>query len=311
MEPNVPPEAIEAFRRFNRFYTKKIGVLGESLLSSPFSLVEARILFELASRAASGQAVFASELRRELGLDAGYLSRILARFEKRGLLSRRKSVGDGRRQALSLEPLGLQQFRELDAASTGDAARTLAGLDAAALARLSGAMGEVESLLGGGRDLSFELREPEPGDLGWVVSAHGELYSREYGYGPEFEALVARIVADFAERRDPARERAWIAARAGARLGSVFLVKVDEETAKLRLLLLVPEARGLGIGRRLVAECLGFARAAGYRRVTLWTNSALAAARSIYAKAGFAMVSSAPDPMFADGSLAETWELGL
>jgi DNA-binding MarR family transcriptional regulator/GNAT superfamily N-acetyltransferase len=307
----VPPETIAAFRRFNRFYTKKIGVLSESLLDSPFSLIEARILFELASRSEAGEAIFASVLRAELGLDAGYLSRILSRFEKLGILSRSKSGSDGRRQALSLELKGWDYFRDLDAVSSEDAAQTLASLDAVDQASLSGAMSDIESLLGGAQGPSVTLRDPAPGDLGWVVSAHGELYSREYGYGPEFEALVARIVADFSANRDPERERAWIAARGDRRLGSIFLVKVDELTAKLRLLLLVPEARGLGLGRRLVSECLDFARAAGYRKASLWTNSALVAARSIYAKAGFSLVSSACDPMFADGSLAETWELEL
>jgi DNA-binding MarR family transcriptional regulator/N-acetylglutamate synthase-like GNAT family acetyltransferase len=311
MKPPDPNAAIAAFRRFNRFYTKKIGVLGESLLESPFSLIEARILFELASRSVAGEPIFASELRAELGLDAGYLSRILSRFEKLGILSRVKSGKDGRRHALALEPKGWDYFRDLDARSSADAARTLAGLDALDRASLSDAMGRIEGLLDGSRRASFALRDPAPGDLGWVVSAHGELYSREYGYGPEFEALVARIVADFAAGRDPERERAWIAEREGKRLGSIFLVKVDERTAKLRLLLLVPEARGLGLGRRLVEECLAFARAAGYRKVTLWTNDSLAAARSIYAKAGFALVASAPDPMFSDGSLGETWELEL
>jgi DNA-binding MarR family transcriptional regulator/GNAT superfamily N-acetyltransferase len=304
-------ETIACFRRFNRFYTKKIGIFGPHLLDSPFSLIEARILFELASSSAAGKDTFASTLRAELGLDAGYLSRILSRFEKMGILSRRKSGGDGRRQALSLEPAGWAFFRELDARSSEDAGKNLAGLDAADRAGLAEAMKSIEDLLGGSPRAPIALRDPLPGDLGWVISAHGELYAREYGYGPGFEALVARIVADFASSRDGERERAWIAAREGRRLGSIFLVKADEETAKLRLLLLAPEARGLGLGRRLVEECLAFARAAGYRRVALWTNEALVAARAIYAKAGFALVSSAPDPMFADGSLSETWELEL
>jgi DNA-binding MarR family transcriptional regulator/GNAT superfamily N-acetyltransferase len=311
MNEVVPNQTIAAFRRFNRFYTRKIGVLGEGLLDSPFSLIEARILFELASKSETGEAVFASSLRADLDLDAGYLSRILSRFRKLGIVSRERSGSDGRRQALSLEPKGWDCFRELDAHSSADASRILAGLDSADLAALSEAMRRIEDLLGGSPKPQFTLRDPAPGDLGWVISAHGELYGREYGYGPEFEALVARIVADFAASRDPERERAWIAARDGKRLGSIFLVKVDEATAKLRLLLLAPEARGLGLGRRLVEECLAFARAAGYRRVTLWTNEALVAARAIYAKAGFALVSRAPDPMFADGSLSETWELEL
>jgi DNA-binding MarR family transcriptional regulator/GNAT superfamily N-acetyltransferase len=306
-------EAIAVFRRFNRFYTRKIGVLGEGLLDSPFSLTEARILFELASRAEKGSTAYASELQAELGLDAGYLSRILGRFEKMGLVFKNKAEEDNRRRTLSLGPKGWEAFREIDARSTDDAARTLADLGASDLAALSAAIGKVESLLGGERspERTCSLREPRPGDLGWVVSAHGELYAREYGWGAEFEALVARIVADFAASHDPDRERAWIAERDGERVGSIFVVKVDEETAKLRLLLLAPEARGLGLGRRLVDESLAFARRAGYRKIALWTNDSLVAARAIYAKEGFALVASEPETLFGAGTMSETWELAL
>jgi DNA-binding MarR family transcriptional regulator/GNAT superfamily N-acetyltransferase len=313
MDKTSRGEAVAAYRSFNRFYTRKIGVLGEGLLDSPFSLAEGRILFELASRNETGQAAYASEIQAELGLDAGYLSRILAGFEKRGLLSRYKAKGDGRRRALSLRPDGLKAFRDLDKRSDADAARSLEGIEDARLAALVDSMRRIETILDGRppEPPTIMLREPEPGDLGWVVSAHGELYQREYGWGPEFEALVARIVADFAARRERERERAWIALRGGTRVGSIFLVKVDDEIAKLRLLLLAPEARGTGLGRRLVEECLAFAREVGYSKVVLWTNSSLAAARAIYAKAGFALVASEPERQFGVGTMSETWELSL
>jgi DNA-binding MarR family transcriptional regulator/GNAT superfamily N-acetyltransferase len=310
MPPQSLDEGTAAFRRFNRFYTKKIGALGDRLLGSPFSLTEARILFELASRLETGGKAFASDLRSELGLDAGYLSRLLSRLEKLGLISSGPSAGDGRRRSLDLSAKGWDAFRELDARSTGDAAQLLSGLEPAELESLVAAFGEVERFLGerAPRDPSISLRDPLPGDLGWVVSAHGEIYAREYGWGADFEALVARIVADFAARRDPLRERAWIAAADGLRVGSVFIVKVDDATAKLRLLLLAPEARGLGLGRRLVEEALAFARSAGYRKVVLWTNDSLAAARSIYAKLGFSLVASEKETIFAADTMSETWE---
>ncbi len=301
---------VAAYRRFNRFYTKKIGALDEGLLGSGYSLAEARVLFEIAMGTDG-----AAELCATLGLDPGYLSRMLRKFEKEGLLSRQRSDGDGRRKTLVLEPKGRKRFAELDQRSRLDAARTLGGLDESGQRSLIEAMARVESLLEGrlpGESApAFVIREPRPGDYGWVLRAHGEIYAREYGYGPDFEALVARIVADFASSRNPAKERCWIADLDGVPVGSIFLVKVDESTAKLRLLILEPSARGFGLGRRLVDECVRFARGAGYRRLALWTNSALEAARGIYAAAGFALVSSAPDPMFSDGSAAETWELSL
>jgi DNA-binding MarR family transcriptional regulator/GNAT superfamily N-acetyltransferase len=310
MGENQLDTRIGAYRSFNRFYTKKIGALSEGILGSGYSLAEARVLFEIASGADS-----ASELCAELGLDPGYLSRMLRKFESEGLISRERSEGDGRRKALVLEPEGRRRFGELDERSRLDAARILGGLDEPGQRALVEAMGRIEGLLAGEggvpRAPAFVIRDPRPGDFGWVLRAHASIYAREYGYGPDFEALVARIVADFASRRDGAKERCWIADLDGEPVGSVFLVKVDEETAKLRLLILEPRARGFGLGRRLVDECLRFARAAGYRKTVLWTNSALAAARSIYAAAGFSLVSSAPDPMFSDGSLSETWELPL
>jgi len=313
MDQGVIDAGTAAFRRFNRFYTRVIGALSERHLESPFALAEARILFELASRAEAGVATYASDLREELGLDGGYLSRLLARFEGLGYMTSRRSEGDARRRSLLLEPKGWDMFRELDKLSGENAKRILSGLKSEDMERLVAAFATVERLLGAPAPEKppVSLEEPGPGDLGWVVLAHGEIYSREYVWGAEFEALVARIVADFASCHDPERERAWIARAEGRRLGSVFLVRVDESTAKLRLLLLTPEARGLGLGRRLVDECLAFARAAGYARVVLWTNETLTAARAIYAKAGFRLAASEPETKFGTGTMSETWELAL
>jgi DNA-binding MarR family transcriptional regulator/GNAT superfamily N-acetyltransferase len=315
-------EALAAYRRFNRYYTRRIGVLGEALLQSPYSLAEGRILYELGAAGESGATFFATELQSTLGLDAGYLSRILAGFEKRGLVSRDKAPGDGRRRALSLTPVGLEAFRDLDRRSNADAECCLERLGEGRLEELVDSMRRIESILDGeapsapeGREAegrpAIVLRAPAPGDLGWVITAHAELYSREYGWGPEFETLVARIVADFAAKHDPERERAWIAVKDGARVGSIFLVKVDEATAKLRLLILDPKARGMGLGKRLVSECLAFARSAGYKKVVLWTNSSLSAARGIYAKEGFALVASEPETQFGENTMSETWQLEL
>jgi DNA-binding MarR family transcriptional regulator/GNAT superfamily N-acetyltransferase len=310
--PDVAAEAA-AFRHFNRFYTKRIGVLEEKLLDSPFTLTEARVLFELGTRVESGKPVYASDLRSELGLDAGYLSRLLARFEKRGLSSSEAAVGDARRRSLVLKPLGRELFQQLDDRSSASAARALSGLGEADRRALIEAFKSVERVLNQAapEPPPFILREPGPGDLGWVIAAHGEIYSREYGWGPEFEALVARIVADYAASRDPARERAWIAWAEGRRCGSVFLMKVDEATARLRLLILAPEARGFGLGRRLVDECLTFASSVGYKKIVLWTNDSLVAARTIYAKVGFRLVASEPETTFGAGTKSETWELEL
>ncbi len=303
-------QRIGAYRSFNRFYTKQVGALNEVILESGYSLAEARVLFEIAMGTDPAVALSA-----KLGLDPGYLSRILRKFEKEGLISRQRSEGDGRRKSLVLEPEGRQRFKELDERSRLDASRILATLDLGGQTQLIEAMSRIESLLSGqvlaAPAPAFVIREPRPGDLGWVLRAHAAIYSREYGYGSDFEALVANIIADFAANHDPGKERCWIADIDGDPVGSIFLVKVDEETAKLRLLILEPKARGFGLGRRLVQECLRFARGSGYRKLVLWTNSRLTAARAIYAAAGFALVSSAPDPMFTDGSLSETWELDL
>ena len=300
---------VEAVRRFNRFYTRQIGLLDEGLLKSTFSLTEARVLYELAHRTDPT----AAELGRELGLDAGYLSRILRGFEERGLITRRPSAADARQSHLRLSAQGRAAFRPLDEGSRAQVSAMLDVLPEAGRSRLLEAMGTIENLL----RIRSEPREPfvlrahRPGDMGWIVHRHGVLYAREYGWDERFEALVAEIVAGFVQNLDPTRERAWIAEQDGSTVGSVLLVRASDEIAKLRLLLVEPQARGLGIGARLVAECERFARAAGYRRITLWTNDVLHAARHIYRKAGYRLIRAEPHRSFGYNLVGETWELAL
>jgi DNA-binding MarR family transcriptional regulator len=272
--------SIEVVRRFNRVFTRRIGVLREGLLHSRYSLTEARILFELAHREDRS----ASDLSRKLGLDPGYLSRTLVRLEGQGLIARARSEKDGRRRILSLTSAGKDAFAMLDTRSREEVAEMLGGLSERDQRRLVDAMGIIEGILQ--RDFKFSepfvLRAHEPGDMGWVVNRHGVLYAREYGWDESFEALVARIVAAFIDGYDPAKERCWIAEIGEERVGCVFIVKESEAVAKLRLLLVESEARGLGLGTRLVEECIRFARGRGYEKLTLWTNSVLDAARHIY-----------------------------
>lgn len=298
---------VAAVRRFSRFYTRTIGALREGLLHSPFSLTEARVLYELAQRAG----VTATELGRELGLDAGYLSRILQRFERDGLLVRASSETDRRQALLSLTDAGRDAFTQLDARSREEVGTVLATLSEPAQVSLVAAMGRIETLLGESRTAPWLLRQHRPGDIGWVVARHGALYAEEYGLDARFEALVAQVAGEFLAGHDPARERCWIAEHDGINVGSVFLVRKSDQIAKLRLLIVEPTARGLGIGRRLVAECIGFAREAGYRGITLWTNDVLTAARSIYQQAGFRLVASAPHRDFGPPMVGEDWELSL
>ncbi|WP_224360538.1 bifunctional helix-turn-helix transcriptional regulator/GNAT family N-acetyltransferase [Hyalangium versicolor] len=300
---------IEAVRSFNRFYTQKIGVLQKQLLKSPFSLTEARVLYELAHR----DKPTATELGSELGLDAGYLSRILRSFEERGLIAKQPSEEDARRSVLSLEKPGREVFAALNARSDNEIGELIGGISPADQQRLVDAMRTIQELLGSKpeRKVPYILRPHQPGDMGWVTYRHGVLYSQEYGWDERFEALVASVVAEFIQKFDPKRERCWIAERDGEIVGSVFLVKKTDEIAKLRLLLVEPKARGLGIGVRLVDECLRFARQVGYRKMTLWTNNQLAAARNIYQKAGFRLVASEPHDLFGTGSIGETWEREL
>lgn len=300
---------VAAVRGFNRFYTQKIGVLQEGLLASPFSLTEARVLFELAQR----DGATASRLCRDLGLDAGYLSRILRRFEKQRLVARTPSAADGRQSLLALTAAGREAFAELDRRSRDEVAALLEPLAADGQASLVAAMAGIERLLGkaGPGEAGWRLRPHRPGDMGWVVSRHGALYAEEYGWDESFEALVAEIVAKFVRHYDAARERCWIAEQAGRPVGSVFLVKRSATVAKLRLLIVEPDARGLGVGAGLVDACLAFAREVGYRKLSLWTQSILLPARRIYEKAGFRRVREEPHHSFGHDLVGEYWELKL
>jgi DNA-binding MarR family transcriptional regulator/GNAT superfamily N-acetyltransferase len=299
----------EAMRRFNRFYTKQIGVLHEGLVQSPFSLTEVRVLFELAHR----DRVTASELATDLGLDAGYLSRMLQRFDYCGFLDKSPSPTDGRRTHLRLTPQGRDAFAPLDQRSHDEAAAMLGRFSVAEQNRLLEAMRTIEKLLGppaASRE-PYLLRPHQPGDMGWIIHRHGVLYAQEYRWDEQFEALVAEIAAKFIQHFDPKRERCWIAEKDGEIVGSVFLVKQSDEVAKLRLLLVEPAARGLGIGSRLVGECIRFARQAGYKTITLWTNDVLHAARHIYEQAGFHLVDEEPHHSFGHDLVGQTWELTL
>ena len=301
---------IAAVRRFNRFYTRQIGVLNEDLLRSPFSLAEARVLYELAHR----DKPTASGLRLELNLDAGYLSRILRGFERRGLIRKTRAAGDGRQSLLSLTARGSAAFAGLNARSHEEVRTMLGGLSEAEQNRMVEAMQAIGQMLGAplpSRPTPYILRPRQPGDMGWVVERHGVLYAREYGLDEKFEGLVAGIVARFIERYDAKRERCWIAEREGAPVGSVFLVAKSARVAQLRMLLVEPEARGLGIGRRLVEECIRFARQAGYRKVVLWTNDILVSARRIYEAAGFRLTEQKQHQNFGQRLVGQTWELRL
>jgi DNA-binding MarR family transcriptional regulator/GNAT superfamily N-acetyltransferase len=300
---------IAAVRYFSRFYTRQIGVLQEGLLQSEFSLAEGRVLYELAHR----DGLTASGLGKELGLDAGYLSRILRRFTERGLLTKETSAADGRQSLLKLTGAGRAAFAPLDRRSREEIGAMLRAMPEAAQVRLVGAMRSVEALLGdpAAPKAPYLLRPHQAGDMGWVIGRHGALYAQEYRFNLEFEALVAEIAAKFVRDFDPTGERCWIAERDGANVGSVFVVRHSKTVAKLRLLLVEPEARGLGIGARLVDECIRFARQAGYRKLALWTNSILLAARRLYVEAGFQLVDAAPHHSFGRDLVGETWELKL
>ena len=302
-------QRIATVRRFNRFYTKQIGLLGEGYLETPFSLTEARVLYELAHR----ERPSATELARELALDAGYLSRILRGFERRRLLTRTRSKSDARQSHLALTARGRAAFAPVEARSREDISALLTRLGPAEQRRLLDAMRTIEAMLGDapGAKAPYVLRPHQPGDMGWVVHRHGALYAQEYGFDERFESLVAGVVAKFVERYDPRRERCWIAEKDGEIVGSVFLVRRSRSVAQLRLLLVEPKARGLGIGERLVTECVRFARQAGYRKITLWTNSVLRAARHLYQAAGFRRVHREKHRSFGRALVGETWELSL
>ena len=300
---------IDDVRRFGRFYTRQIGLLSERYLGSPLSLTEARILYELGHR--NGAA--ASELHRCLDLDAGYLSRILKSFEKKGLVERRPSERDGRQLSVSLTRAGNGLFAKINSSSRNEVGAMLERLPKADRKRVVAAMRTIESILGSPPEcrVPYILRPHQPGDMGWIVHRQGLLYALEYGWDETFEALVAELTAKFIRTFDAARERCWIAERDGESVGSVFLVKQSSSIAKLRLLYVEPHCRGLGIGRRLIDECGRFARSAGYRKISLWTNSVLVAARHIYAAAGYRLVKEEPHRSFGHDLVGETWELGI
>ena len=303
----------DAVRHFNRFYTRQIGLLQEGLLDTPFSLTEARVLYELAHRERST----ATEIGIDLGLDAGYMSRILKSFEKRMLIEKTSSESDRRESLLTLTKRGRKVFAPLEVRSKAHVKTLLANLPEAGQRRLIGAMETVQGLLGKPLETAraspepYRLRPHQPGDMGWVVHRHGLLYAREYGYDETFEALVAEIVAKFIQHHDAKRERCWIAEREDQISGSVFLVAESKTVAKLRLLLVEPSARGLGIGTRLVAECVRFARRASFKKIVLWTQDELDAARHLYKKAGFQVVEKKHHHSFGKDLTAETWELTL
>jgi DNA-binding MarR family transcriptional regulator/GNAT superfamily N-acetyltransferase len=309
MQPAVARNHIAAMRRFNRFYTQRIGVLEEGLTGSDYSLAEARLLYELAHR----KGVTAVALGGDLGLDQGYLSRILARFAKSGLVVRSRSAADGRERPLALTARGRKEFARLNRAAERQIGGLLGSLAPRERLALTGAMERIERLLGGtpGKADRFTLRAPRPGDLGWIVHRHGALYASEYGWDASFETLVVGIVAAFAKDNDSAYERCWVADIDGAVVGSVFLVRESDSVAKLRLLYVEPEARGLGIGARLVAECVAFARSAGYRTLTLWTNDILVSARRLYEAAEFRLIREAPHHSFGKDLVEQTWSLEL
>ena len=299
---------VGAIRAFNRFYTRKIGVV-DGMASSPFALAEARVLYELAHR----EQATATDIRKELGLDAGYMSRILREFERRKLIRREQSKTDERQKFLSLTAKGRRAFAPLDARSNRDVVAILEGLSPTKRKQLVDAVQAVRRLLGDKvqTSTSYLLRQHQPGDLGWIVHRQAILYAEEYGWDGTYEALAGEIVAQFIKNYDSNRERCWIAEKDGERVGGAFVAKVSDDIAQLRLLHVEAQARGLGIGKRLVEECLRFARRAGYQKMTLWTQSNLHAARHIYKQAGFQVVREQQHHSFGKDLTAETWELNL
>jgi DNA-binding MarR family transcriptional regulator/GNAT superfamily N-acetyltransferase len=305
----APEDDIELVRSFNRFYTKQIGLLREGLLKTPFSLTQARVLYELGRR----PGIRSSNLALDLGLDPGYLSRLLKSFQLLRLVKRSASPGDRRVYEVSLTARGQAAFERLNARSRAEIGEMLAGLNNPQRPRLVDSMTTIRQLLGAPErlDNSLIVRTHKPGDIGWVIARHGELYSREYRWDDTFEGLVAEIAGKFLTHFDPQCERCWIAERNGDRLGSVFLVRKSKTVAKLRLLLVEPAARGTGVGTRLVDECIAFARHCGYRTLTLWTNDMLHAARRIYERAGFRLTSEERHSSFGQDLVGQTWELLL
>jgi DNA-binding MarR family transcriptional regulator/GNAT superfamily N-acetyltransferase len=301
-------DAVAELRAFSRFYTGRLGILGPRYLATPNTLAEARVLFELGQ----DEQIEVAALRERMRIDAGHLSRLLARLERRGLVARERSAADGRRQLARLTDAGAAEFALLDRRSAEQTGAQMARLSAPEQRRLVAALADVRRLLDGADSApAVVLRGPRAGELGWIVQRHGELYSEEYGWNAEFEALVARVVADYAAEHDPARESAWIAEVDGVAAGCVLCVREDDAVAKLRVLLVEPRARGLGLGARLVGECVAFARAAGYRELRLWTVDILVHARRIYERAGFELVNEEPQHSFGHDLVGQTWSLAL
>jgi DNA-binding MarR family transcriptional regulator/N-acetylglutamate synthase-like GNAT family acetyltransferase len=298
-------ERVAAVRRFNRFYTQRIGVLRDNW--HPFSLTEARVLYELTRHDKAS----ASDLVEQLGIDAGYLSRILRRFQREGLVSKQISRSDARRSHLSLTTKGRRAFAPLEARSNEQVGAMLAALAPGMQQHVVAAMLSIEHALNGQRGKNYILRTPRPGDFGWVVARHATFYAENYGWREPFEAMCAQIVAEFANNCDPKRERCWIAERNEETVGSIFLVKETDDVARIRLLLVDPSAQGLGIGSALVDACIGFACQAGYRRITLWTHQILTAARALYERKGFTLTASKAHNSWGVEVVGETWDLEL
>jgi len=311
--PKASPQNVGAVRRFNRFYTRQIGVLRKTYLGSSYSLGEMRVLYEIAHHGART----ASDIARALDLDAGYLSRVLRNFEKSGLITRKPGAHDARQSQLALTARGASTFAPYERRSQSETGAMLMKLKLAEQTRLVAAMAEIETLFSGAPEKTDEtphyiLRAPKHGDFGWIVSRHAELYAQEYGWTDPFEGLCAQIVADFVNKYDAKLERCWIAEMNGENVGCVMLVKDEAPgVARIRLLIVDPKARGLGIGAKLIDECLRFARAAGYKKITLWTHSILKAARHTYEKAGFKLMRSEKHQSWGKPVVSEHWDLEL
>ena len=302
-------ESIRAVRHFNRFFTRRIGVLHEGLLHSPYSLTEARIIYEIAHRGS----LTASGLGADLGLDAGYLSRILNKLERQNLIERTRSENDGRQRLIGLTTAGQKAFSWLDSRSSDEVSGMLSALCDRDRMRLAEAMRTIEGILDPGVTYAEPVcvRRNEAGDMGWVIRQHGLLYRREYGWDKTFEAFVAQICADFINHYDSRKERCWIAEMHGEPVGSVFCVNAGEDVAKLRMLLVVPDARGMGLGTRLVEKCIRFAKRSGYKKLTLWTNDILVEARKIYEKKGFKLIEEERHHSFGQDLVGQNWDLPL
>ena len=304
-------EQVDKFRNFNRFHTRLVGALNDNMLASGYALPQLRVLYEIAV-APRGAPLSARDLSDILQIDPGYLSRLVSGLEADGLIQRTPTPENAKRLALTVTDFGRQKYLDLARMSASHTGALLEPLDKAERRELVGAMQTIERLLGQSKkDRTFILRDPEPGDMGWVVCAQARFYAKEYGWGQQFEALVSQIVAQFAENFDPAGEKCWIAEQDGRNVGSVFVVRQDEETAKLRLLYVDQAARGLGLGRRLVDECLRFARGRGYRRMELWTNDVLSAARHVYESAGFELINEERHHSFGKDLVGQNWGLDI